>query len=74
MTAKEKALKLCQGFIMIVTGSRAFDLSMAKKCATVCVDEILKLYDGDYQDKRDKTYWHPYDYWLEVKSEIQKLT
>lgn len=45
----------------------------AKELATICVDEMLDLYDRDYQDKQDKTYWHPYDFWLQVKSDIQSL-
>lgn len=48
-------------------------LSDAKECATIVVDEMLALYDRDYQDKRDKTYWHPYDYWVEVKARIQDV-
>lgn len=44
-----------------------------KELATICVDEILSLYDKDYQDQRDKTYWHPYDYWILVKEELQTL-
>jgi len=45
----------------------------AKELAIICVDEMLDLYDRDYQDKQDKTYWHPYDFWLQVKSDIQTL-
>lgn len=44
-----------------------------KELACLFVGGFLSLYDGDYQDKKDKTYWHPYDFWVQVKEEIKKL-
>jgi hypothetical protein len=37
---------------------------IAKKCAIICVDEILNLDSGDSVNKK---------YWQEVKSELLKL-
>lgn len=48
-------------------------LMMAKKCAHITVDEILESYFRDYELRKDKTYWHPYDYWLKVKNEIDNV-
>lgn len=69
---KEKARELVERFIK--TESDYFntdgydpylDKDLAKKCALICVDEVLKAIEGGmpYMEK----------YWQEVKQEIQKL-
>tara|TARA_R110000796_G_scaffold66805_2_gene153534 strand:- start:1423 stop:1623 length:201 start_codon:yes stop_codon:yes gene_type:complete len=66
MTAKDKAKELVFKFetLMIIDASSPWDrptLDM-KKCALICVDEILEFYD-----RIDVKYWK------EVKQEINKL-
>ena len=64
MTPKEKAEELVSKYYFLVDV-----LFEQKQCALIAVDEILEealgLDDNDYQSK--------YDYWLEVKQEIEKL-
>ena len=70
MTPKEKAKELIKRYYRD-SDLLVEDLSwiQAKECALIAVDEILEealgLDDNDYQSK--------YDYWLEVKQEIEKL-
>lgn len=65
MTAKEKAKELYE---KILYGfQHSIDEYTAKKCATLCVDEIIKNYDEKYKYCNTKVYWE------EVKSEIEKL-
>ena len=68
MTPKEKALRLCQKFgatTMFSDDNEGMSLSIetAKKCAVIAVDEILSF----LQSGKRK------DYWIIVKSEIEKL-
>jgi len=42
-------------------------------CAHITVDTILESYFRDSELRKDKTYWHPYDYWLNVKNEIDNI-
>ena len=70
MTPKEKALYLCQkfGYLGIKweqTEYTTFSLENAKQCALIAVDEIMNALEknGDWN----------YDYWQEVKQEIEKL-
>ena len=44
-------------------------ISLAKQCALICVDEILKSHYKVLVGVMPKTY----DYWQEVKQEINKL-
>jgi hypothetical protein len=67
MTPKEKAEELCylyQGDFEKDTLNMSW--TMAKKCALIAVDEIIK-----------STYWkyliEGINYWEEVKKEIEKL-
>ena len=64
MTPKEKAEELHVEYWYLTNDER-----LAKKCALIAVNEILEealgLDDNDYQSK--------YDYWQEVKQEIEKL-
>ena len=70
MNAKEKAEELVEKFIDHVKWhQRRYKFEEAKICALICVDEILK------SDLRKSPYdtSNPYDYWKEVKTEIEKL-
>jgi hypothetical protein len=63
MTPKEKASELIVNYQTIVT---SLDYNEAKQCSLVMVDEIKRiLYDQDSMIR--------YDYWFEVKKEIEKL-
>lgn len=61
MTPKEKAIKLINDFDEInLNANGNMTDSNGKQCALLCVDECIK-------DSYD------YDYWIEVKKEIEKL-
>jgi hypothetical protein len=65
MTPKEKADKLCIDFLIKpnTTDIRfGMDKQLAKQCALIAVDEILKI--NPYKAR---------NYWQEVKTEIEKL-
>jgi len=60
---REKASELIVGYQIKV---KSLDYNEAKQCALVMVDEIKRiLYDQDLMIR--------YDYWFEVKKEIEKL-
>ena len=67
MTSKERAKELISKFMPHVRWKLSQDdcLDRAKECALVAVDEILKV-SISYAGK-------DYDYWTEVKTEINKL-
>ena len=70
MTPKEKAKELVDKFYTIDSDSEMFDgftmpIFYAERCALIAVDEILKI-TLSYAGK-------DYDYWQEVKQEIQAL-
>lgn len=75
MTPKEKAQELISKFVSIslsqyvdlVDGIR---IRLAKECALIAVDEILKAVNNP-----DETYLmkHSVNYWTEVKKEIEAL-
>ena len=71
MTAKEKAKELVEKFEY--NGVFIDDIRMseedAKKCAEICVDKILESHYKVLVGVMPKTY----DYWTEVKQEIEKL-
>jgi len=63
MIPREKASELIVNYQTTVT---SLDYNQAKQCSLVMVDEIKKiLYNQD-------SMIH-YDYWFEVKKEIEKL-
>lgn len=77
MTPKEKAISLILSFIRYTPADGQLEFNYAKKCALICVDEIL-----ENQTFRD--YGFKYSsilerldsikkYWEEVKTEIEKL-
>ena len=65
MTPKKKAIELCQkyDFVYIQNYTSKHEV---KQCAIIAVDEIIK----------SKPYWdtqEEFEYWYEVKEEIEKL-
>jgi hypothetical protein len=64
MKAKEKAKELVEKFTLI---DEMF-IGSAKKCAIICVDEILFYYPVAVDDERSKSF---NEYWKSVKTEIQ---
>jgi hypothetical protein len=80
MTPKEKALRLCQQYGLITFATKYNDgytlpLEMAKQCALIAVDEIIKqweyidVYLADALGELNPNL----KYWYEVKQEIEKL-
>jgi hypothetical protein len=73
MSAKEKAKKLFLKFYrdndLLVE-----DLSkiQAKECALIAVDEILDVWENQ-QPRRFEEWLGIFQYWQEVKQEIEKL-
>jgi hypothetical protein len=66
MTPKEKAEELYVGFWRLTNDSR-----IAKQCALIAVDEIMKaIPDASFDDS---PYNHELVWWQEVKQEIEKL-
>ena len=63
MTSKEKAKELVDIYFKEVSDANPLEdiLVSAKKCALICVDEILNLHIPQS------------GYWTEVKQEINKL-
>ena len=73
MTTKEKATDLFIKYYQRLpddTYSNEGAKSEAKQCALIAVDEIQKLPSIGYSHKSDASQ---YDYWQEVKQEIEKL-
>lgn len=67
MTPKEKAKTLINNFYNL----RGFDWDMALNCSLIAVDEMLNEYPN--QCPKDSYEYKRHLYWLEVKSEIEKL-
>lgn len=70
MTAKEKAIKLCDKF-----AATLFNTEHAQECALICVEEIINNRSSDdssYVDENGKG-WDWDLYWQEVKEEISNL-
>ena len=70
MEAKEKALELVNNFYVNGVQDEEYSMEYAdgKKCALICVDEILESFNYlEYypEDLRD--------YWQKVKEELKKL-
>ena len=84
MTPKEKAIQLFDNFYdkiedievkcgQYCQGGFIDKEQPAKQCALIAVDEIIKNMEGKEPDYQEKTYWHPIDYWQQVKTEIKNL-
>lgn len=69
MTAQEKAIELVDSFMDLseeqeYNTPRYMSKEMAKQCALIAVDEIVKNGIYSFEDNR---------YWEQVKQEIQKI-
>jgi hypothetical protein len=75
MTPKEKAEQLIKRFSKFSWESQQNEfvkesvLNSAKQCALIAVDEILK----QYLEYRGIDLQKSFDYWQQVKTEIEKL-
>jgi hypothetical protein len=71
MTAQEKAKELFDNYYIICQEyTEEIQCSIqAKQCALIAVDELLK----ECWDHREIDLQAGYDYWQEVKKEIEKL-
>lgn len=70
MTPKEKALELCKDFYHIPVRDSYYGMNwdMARKCALIAVEEIIKAIPLDCWIKSDTAA-----FWEQVKTEIEKL-
>tara|TARA_R110000803_G_scaffold41432_1_gene89045 strand:+ start:452 stop:652 length:201 start_codon:yes stop_codon:yes gene_type:complete len=66
MTPKEKAIELVNKFLQIYDGR----VPQGKKCALICVDEVLEL---QLELSHDDNVANISDFYKEVKEEINKL-
>ena len=74
MTPKEKAIELANIYLDITKRSLDiegwfYDVDIAKQCALILVDEIIKSNYKVLSGVKPSFY----DYWIEVKQEIEKL-
>ena len=74
MTAKKKAVNLIERFKVLKTtrGQKQYN-TLAKQCALICVDEIIKNKPWVNMDSSFKDIDPDLKYWRGVKSEIEKL-
>lgn len=79
MTPKEKALNLCQQFGRTTLFAKdcndgvTLPLRVAKLCAIISANEVIDALKSSNPNYFKKTYWHPIDYWDQVKEEIERL-
>ena len=71
MTPKEKAIELLEK--MLNGFQFNIDEYTAKKNALIAVDEILKIVPSVYVTKDEEIHNGHYQYWQEVKQEIERL-
>jgi inorganic pyrophosphatase len=67
MEAKEKAEQLVNKMFNWIAGGSVIEYEMAKECALIAVDEILKVASFYNDSQAEVTYWQ------EVKQELEKL-
>ena len=71
MTPKEKADELVKKIYKVMSDSVSdITLYFSKQCALIAVNEIMKMPNIGYNHNQDESQ---YDYWQEVKQEIEKL-
>ena len=71
MTPKEKADELVKKMYKVMSDSVSdITLYFSKQCALIAVNEIMKMPNIGYNHNQDESQ---YDYWQEVKQEIEKL-
>ncbi len=75
MTPEEKAQELVEKYGIWCWKDGVCDYNLAKECALIAVDEILKteINVDFYWDKTTKHIISFQEYYKEVKQEIQKL-
>lgn len=76
MTPHEKAKELFDKFYIDVLdreGTSAMNGFEAKQCALIAVDEIMKIVPSVYLTDDNEIHSGHYQYWQEVKQEIEKL-
>ena len=84
MTPKEKAFALFTKFyfvnsesVELITGEYELLFSLhesdAKKCALICVDEIMEELECNADDFGLDIPNSVYSYWINIKQEIEKL-
>jgi hypothetical protein len=64
MTPKQKA-----AYLIVKYMSKVVNMQVAKECALVAVDEILNQDKGAFD--LGEIHYH-FEYWMEVKQEIEK--
>jgi hypothetical protein len=73
MTPKDKAISLVDSYRMILMnedtecGEEILCTVIAKQCALIAVDELIK------EERKTDDYYEIGSYWQEVKQEIEKL-
>jgi hypothetical protein len=67
MEAKEKAEQLVNKMFNWIAGGSVIEYEMAKECALIAIDEILKVASFYNDSQAEVTYWQ------EVKQEIENL-
>ena len=78
MTPKDKAIELHEDYWSVYYADLADEFTneyiheISKKCALICVDEILNVTLQYYQSSM-KLVFNSKNYWEEVKKEIEKL-
>lgn len=80
MTPNEKALSLLSKHRTIIRIADKYDhnlssdeIYLAKQSALLCISEILQIVPSIYVTKDEEVNSGHYQYWAEVKSEIEKL-
>lgn len=77
LTPEQKAAELVETFhktcSLTLAGAHSIFKQIAKQCALICVEEMLANMEGKDPLYQQKTYWHPIDYWQQVKGAITKL-
>ena len=81
MTVKDKAYELFEKFYALedcyqhanYEGEGRVCTHLAKQCALIAVDEIINALNEKSPEYGMTTYWHPIDFYKEVKDEIEKL-
>jgi len=72
MTPKEKAEELVLKYLKLQEPNyNWFHKGLAKQCASIAVDEIIKAIDFDWMEVQNLEQQHRY--WEEVKQEIENI-
>jgi hypothetical protein len=66
---QEKAKELVEKYAIWSWNETVCNYEVAKQCALIAVDEIMKLPHLSYNHNKDESQ---YDFWQEVKTEITK--